>query len=249
MPPRTELAVCLLAAWFFGLLLATPLYTPYPRLTLPWLIAAWLATGALLAWWVEARGPLRELMQVTPISRRTPGDLLTALGFDLTWLAAVVFLVSLVAFGEVKGTNQRIPAWQDRTGLERIAADIAARVDPERGVVLVYSEPALYFHLRTEGVAAVPIGGLDFGRPEASSESIDVYLVAGPHAHREEDFTRNWPGEAHRFDLVAEWNVAAGPLRLSDLALLDSYSPDEFSDLARQEELSFRLYRFRTPAP
>jgi hypothetical protein len=42
------LAGWLLAAWYFGLSLTTPLYTPYPRLTLPWFAACWLGSGLLI---------------------------------------------------------------------------------------------------------------------------------------------------------------------------------------------------------
>src|SRR5690606_22903414 len=37
-----HLAVWLLAAWFFGLLISIPFYTPYPRLLLPWYAGGWL---------------------------------------------------------------------------------------------------------------------------------------------------------------------------------------------------------------
>jgi len=47
-PTGRVLAYWLTAAWFCGLLLATPCYYPYPRLTLPWFIPAWLGTGLFL---------------------------------------------------------------------------------------------------------------------------------------------------------------------------------------------------------
>ena len=42
-----RLAAWLVAAWTIGLFVSTPAYTPYPRLLLPWLVSAWLATAAV----------------------------------------------------------------------------------------------------------------------------------------------------------------------------------------------------------
>ncbi|MBS0262375.1 MAG: glycosyltransferase family 39 protein, partial [Planctomycetes bacterium] len=45
VPPSRRLAAWLLLAWVFGLFLSVPLYTPYPRLLLPLLIATWIGVG------------------------------------------------------------------------------------------------------------------------------------------------------------------------------------------------------------
>ncbi len=42
------------AIWLLSLSLVTPMYRPYPRLTLPWLMAVWLGAGAGISWWVRA---------------------------------------------------------------------------------------------------------------------------------------------------------------------------------------------------
>src|SRR5690606_16575317 len=41
----TSSRVTLLAIWLAGMFVATPLYYPYPRLTMLWLFAAWLGTA------------------------------------------------------------------------------------------------------------------------------------------------------------------------------------------------------------
>ena len=43
---RDRFALYFLAAWIGGLFLATPLYHPYPRLTLPWLSAVSIGAGS-----------------------------------------------------------------------------------------------------------------------------------------------------------------------------------------------------------
>jgi len=41
-------------AWFTGMLLATPMYTPYSRLFFPLLAAIWLAAAGGISWWLES---------------------------------------------------------------------------------------------------------------------------------------------------------------------------------------------------
>lgn len=49
-----RLGSCIVTAFFLGMVLTTPLYQPFPRLTLPLTTAVWLAAGGGAAWWVEA---------------------------------------------------------------------------------------------------------------------------------------------------------------------------------------------------
>ncbi len=43
----SRLFEAMIVTWWIGLTLTTPLYTPYPRLSLPWLVATWLLVGAM----------------------------------------------------------------------------------------------------------------------------------------------------------------------------------------------------------
>src|SRR5580692_3033532 len=64
-----NLAGWLLAAWFLGLLVAVPLYKPYPRLVMPWLVCAWLASGGCvggLLTWAGERRVSSDAVQATP---------------------------------------------------------------------------------------------------------------------------------------------------------------------------------------
>lgn len=49
-----RLGSCLVTSFFLGMVVTTPLYQPFPRLTLPLTTAAWLAAAGGAAWWVEA---------------------------------------------------------------------------------------------------------------------------------------------------------------------------------------------------
>ncbi|MCA9009045.1 MAG: glycosyltransferase family 39 protein, partial [Planctomycetaceae bacterium] len=48
------LGFCTTLTWFVGMLLATPMYTPYSRLFLPLMASIWLAAAAGCAWWLES---------------------------------------------------------------------------------------------------------------------------------------------------------------------------------------------------
>jgi dolichyl-phosphate-mannose-protein mannosyltransferase len=54
--PTTDpaLGFCTTLTWFVGMLLATPMYTPYSRLFLPLMASIWLAAAAGCAWWLES---------------------------------------------------------------------------------------------------------------------------------------------------------------------------------------------------
>ncbi len=47
------LSLWMLTAWFLGLSLTIPLYAPYPRLALPWLLACWLGAGVAFSAFIK----------------------------------------------------------------------------------------------------------------------------------------------------------------------------------------------------
>lgn len=221
--PGFSLQVWLLAAWFSSLLLVTPMYWPYPRLTLPWLMASWLGTAALVGrlddwlwsgdWAVKAR-PRSALLATGGI----------ALGVGLACL--VIAGSGLLA--------KRIPAWQTRTGLEEVSAKIVDDVAysasglprdpavPADFVIYVYGEPPLFFHLsrisdQDDSFAVQPAGNLGI-----TALPVPTYLVVGPHALRNERFRRDWQMHSNRFRLIATYEEDA-----SDLVLLNHYPPTE----------------------
>jgi hypothetical protein len=240
-----KLASWLVAAWYLGLLAATPFYTPYPRLTLPWLMSAWLGTAALIGWAV--RNAMRAATNPANAGGTMTGRGLTAL------LIVAAFAVS--AWLIVQRFPARIVGWQDRTGIERIAAQIveetsgltAARGDVRAGlpaaIIYVYAEPALFFHLSAmapDRIAAGPVTNLDFVHPRANSVQVPTYLVAGPHAEHTAGFGRQWEEFGPRFELVETYSYTP-----SDLVFLDNYDPRTFIDPEARPDERVRLYRIR----
>lgn len=233
------------AAWFTGLLVATPLYHPYPRLALPWVMSCWVLGSAMIARvvdWCAATALPRESGR----SKRTRAAVVTllfgAVAAAAVWLGPPWF--------PPRGT-----AWQDRGGMRRIARSILAdakatvatlgpsgRADVD-AVFYVYAEPALFFQLE----AAAPHADLHFvSSPATSLELRDpvevaVFLVTGPHAHRE---------GSERHPAVQEYSlVARYDYRPSDLVRLDEVPAADLARSGGRPEESVRLYVVHGPLP
>jgi hypothetical protein len=228
-----RLAVWMLAAWWLGLLLTTPLYRPYARLVLPWLAASWIGGGAVLAWLAQGTGARKARANPPRAVSVYQRYVLGCLAFTVAILAAAAFLGGerLVARGVV--------GWQPRDGLERIAAAIAqetselASAEPggerDRKVVYVYAEPSVLFQMRLLGVDPVrPVSDLRFARPTAEPLPVPVFLVTGPHAERDPRFAAQLEDVRGRLILVRSYEYTP-----SDLVLLDSRDPRDLLPAGR----------------
>lgn len=244
--PDNSPAGWLLAAWFFGLFLATPFYRAYPRLTLPWLMSAWLGTGLAIGWFWRGLANRPE-PQTARAGLRGPAVLLMLIGgAGIAW------------FGNRQARNG-LPAWQDRTGMETITAQMVGdiRQDISSGneqsrpagstadfVVYVYGEPALFFHLRAAGALAGPVSHLKFADPSAPALGVPVYLAVGPHALRSPKFTEDWTRYKDRFRLVTEFQY-----RPSTLVALNNDPPDRLAEDNGRPVEPVRLYRLKPAQP
>ncbi|MBX3443759.1 MAG: glycosyltransferase family 39 protein [Planctomyces sp.] len=228
-------AVWFSLAWLIGLSVAVPLYRPYPRLMLPWVVAGAVAGGGLVAAVVTRRGrrsvvgsggsnPASDAERPSSAGRLETG--LVAAGLALCAVVGVWRPTS--ATGRADGIGRTPTAWQDRTSLQRVADEALARLADEplagtfegyRAAVYVVAEPGLYFHLaskeRDSSVGHLTQAASDFGMAEPGGHRapIPAYVLAGPHADH---------AEAERFqatgalELLAEFED-----RPSDLVLLD----------------------------
>lgn len=192
-----SLAAWLMAAWFCGLLLATPLYYPYPRLTIPWTISTWLGIAAL-AGWLEQRagGSLFSVFDSSADRHPGLGRMLPACG-----------LVGLSLVGVLLLTPWKVAAWEPRNGLAIVAQQMLADLKSDSGssasdsILYIYAEPGLFFNLQAEGHALTgPVA--DFQFLEALPAGVPVYLIAGPHAATDPEFAAKFEPVRARFDLV-----------------------------------------------
>lgn len=225
----------LMAAWFIGLSLSTPLYRAYPRLTLPWLVVVCLGSASLLRTLDQNPHTEQPQRQLDWRKRATVlGVILGVLIWGICWHLPAGSL------------QQR--GWSSRTAFESMATDIRddalsasppASLGGTRAVLYVYAEPGLFFHLPADGLAVQPAGNLSFVDIEATRR-LPTFLVTGPHAHRSRAFADEFAQRADQFELIASY-----PYDASDFVRLDDVSATQLR--AHREPLEVRLYRVRVP--
>jgi hypothetical protein len=224
------LAAWLLTAWILGLVVSVPLYTPYPRLTLPLLLATWLGLGVLADAVVNeiqrAAGAPKPEAKIEPLlSSRRPGRQALARARPILLLALGVGIV--VSVTQRAPWEQNIIGWQSRTGLAAqapmIRDDLArdAGVDLQTGLdqfaVYTYGEPALLFQLRRSGCFYVkPVKDLGFAYPDAPAPRLPSYVAFGPQAWRTRGFGEQLAKALPRLKLVGKYRYAP-----SDVVVLD----------------------------
>jgi len=207
------MALYFLAAWIAGLFMATPLYHPYPRLTLPWLCAVWVGAGVAISRLVGAAGKQSKEHGVTK-----------------RWV--ILFVVSTIAFvAALPRVGERgWPAWQSRACWlpisKQIIAEVGSRTEAARGnrdeaIVYVYGEPGLFFQLNVDGTQVFgPAADFGFVARPPQDASIPIFLVTGPHAGRTTGFQEDLARNASHLERIAEYTYLP-----SDLVLLNQYDP------------------------
>lgn len=194
--PALSLVIWIQAAWFFGLLLATPLYTPYARLVLPWWLAAVLGTAMTASNWTR----YAQLSTTVPAEGTTaePAPSWKRRVRVTTGCMGVIGLAILLFSGRVV-TLLGAPGWQLRTTCQMAARDVVTAIKQDAQLdagssldqfaVYSYGEPAILFQLRLQGVAYVaPVEHLAFAKPGAKLPPVPTYVLVGPQAHRTHGF-------------------------------------------------------------
>jgi len=235
-----QLAAWLLAAWFVGLTVATPLYHPYPRLTLPWLVAAWLGMAGLFGGTMTLGGERSTL--------RALGGKGVLLGIlSVLWILNAVYGVEPY----VKlAPQQPVSGWRDRSGLQRIAKEIIADATHVTGgggpdatdnfVVYVYAEPALFYHVRAQGAAAAPVSDLSFAEPGARRLPVKTFFAMSPQELLDPDFRKSWKGVAHRFRSIDGYVFEP-----SEFVQLNQYSPAQLGRYNFARKKGVRLFELK----
>jgi 4-amino-4-deoxy-L-arabinose transferase-like glycosyltransferase len=260
-----RLAVWLLAAWTIGLFVATPAYKPYPRLALPWLISALLATAAVCGMvfepWTGSRDGSQKAgkyVRWALIAIWIIGPLAT-LQFRMIDRNGFRFaprngrghpngelVLGKLSIQERAHSNLPIPGWEDRTARGKVILQAAEKaresvIDALRLRPLhfvSYGEPAIVFHLNAHGMDASPVA--DFG-----------FLAAGQPALTQPAFLMAFSTEEFK-RLVAPYSNRLGLLVLyhespSDLVLLDTYPPSDLTVPGGRPPEELGLYRVKSP--
>ena len=162
----------MLVTWWVGLTLTTPLYTPYARLSLPWLVASFLLTGVLC-----------EHLCLASLSLRA-----RVLG-GLSFAAMVVALLLVVGRPRTHAMSFALSdtsVWGDRSSLSKATPQLLHECDMGRQsmppsedarveyAIYVAGEPALFCHLTQQKAATVVT------KPAANVAEVAVPLRRGP---------------------------------------------------------------------
>jgi 4-amino-4-deoxy-L-arabinose transferase-like glycosyltransferase len=227
----------LVAAWWLGLFVATPCYTPYARLALGWVVASWLAAGllALDPPWAQDQAhayPPSEVTAPSAVSRRA--------GWSMgTVLVTLVLGLGVITGLQVGYPKAFMPIYLPRQAVRDAARQIVQELpQPPIRVVYVYGDPALFFQLRVAGEAlATPVAHVPDQPAEAQGQPVPTYLVVSSYALRDPQFARSWSEQARHWQPVFQrtW-------RPSPLVWLDWEAPRRPRPVV---EASLQVYRLR----
>ncbi len=223
---RRAIGLFLVFTWWGAMLVATPLYTPYPRLALPLLLAAWLATALN---WADVLAPNDE-----PPIEQGWGNW-WGFPFFAVWLGTGACILSLFPNDD----HWDRPA--HRRGLVRIAQQVRATdIRRQPRVIYVFGEPAIFFQLKAAGEPIVAaLQNLPIRPAAKDGRPIPTFLIAGPHAQRDPRFQSQWSASKDRWELLHEFDYQPSPVVWLDVND-PRQSPQETADLDR-----VRLYHLR----
>ncbi len=225
------LSLWMLTAWFIGLSLTIPLYAPYPRLILPWLMACWMGAGMAINEFTK-RGVVKS-ENANPVDDRPAAVRLPLIGIWpaklYRWERIVLGLAFTGFFGlflAAIGFVRAVPGWETRTSLADLSPtlieDVCRRAgvpaaDDHQLVIYTYGEPALLFQLRLAGARLVrPVQSLAAAAPESPLPKLPSFIVVGPQARRTPGFADDFARGKPRLGLVESYRY-----RPSNLVLLD----------------------------
>ncbi|QDT95333.1 glycosyltransferase family 39 protein [Gimesia aquarii] len=196
---KRSLAAWLLAAWFCGLFLTTPLYYPYPRLTIPWTISAWLGTAAL-AGWIEQRSRSSLFSFLSDKEKKR-----------FSFIPAISVIMILIITLCIMPWS--VVAWQPRNGLAKVSQNVLTDIRAETGagvsdsILYIYAEPGLFFNLKAQGHSLTgPVADFEF--LNSLPNSMPVYLLTGPHAAADADFQKKFQQVRDHFELVKSYDYS-----------------------------------------
>ncbi len=250
----SRLFEAMLVTWWGGLLLSTPLYAPYARLSLPWLVSTWLLVGVLAA--MQSHMTINSRMTIERSRVFVAGVCL---------LSPAVGLVMLAGRPETHFNTQPLgdlPAWSDRTGLRQATRQIIHEIDLGRRsmrpsevagfdtAVYVVGEPALFCHLAEASqtselqFVASPSPSMECAAPKAGPY-VPKFIVTGSHVPVAEIDAAVATGQ---IELIWEQWVL-----VSDMVALDSASLKQLAHANKvpkrgewpDDTIPIRIYRIR----
>jgi 4-amino-4-deoxy-L-arabinose transferase-like glycosyltransferase len=224
----TLLALSLVGAWFVGLFVATPMYHPYSRLWVPFHVATALVFAALVT-----QGELRALaLRGAKAGAESPTMLSRWYCRLLGVCAAGCALLLILAASPWRSSPDMPSFFESRTGLRDAARQIRERIGSDGVCFVAAGDPALWYHLRQMGSPATLTDSFESARHLHEP----VYIVVGPMSARDPHVQKERDRE--REDRVEIVRIS---LRLSRIALLDLFTPDQLAADPKRRGLTVEL--------
>jgi hypothetical protein len=257
LAPLTPIGGALLLAWWGGLFIATPCYWPYPRLLLPWLLAAWLAIGAAVDQLCSGGPQGQAAAEPDGHASAGPPHVASNWRWSTATVGALLATLPLAwCCRPAAGIGEHVAS--NRQGVERVARQMHADLDKHAPntspsaagegadvshLVYVLGEPPLLFQLATAGEALVrPVEQIPTSAALYAGEPLPTFLALGPHAARDSALQSAWPGQAGNWRLMGQY-----PCRPSGIVWLDLHNPLSHAQDAAGDGHPFRLYEFQPP--
>ena len=209
----------ILIVWWLGLTLTTPLYRPYARLSLPWLVASWILVGVAC-----------ERLAANQVINRAFYIEMVSLPLSICLLARFV--------GPPETLNgshfvSELPLPAHRTGMRTVVGQLTHEIDMAReamkpseapgfdAAVYVVGEPALYCHLcqaTQDRFVIVPGPSMAVAAPMGGTY-LPKFIVTGSHVPDAEIAAALNSGQ---IEAIWEQNIP-----VSDMVAIDSAGLDE----------------------
>ena len=216
-----QLTAWIVLAWGAILIVLTPVYEPFARLVVPFVLACTLASGYALSCWLP-----RSTSRSSPAWHR----------------AAALGVVAVAVVGAVLVARDSPSRWRETRSLPNAATAIASLVEPG-APVLVIGEAALAFHLELAGLKAMK-GFENFEL--LAEEAREQYVVTGYYTKGAPSLRAGRERLAPRLKELGRFDFTP-----TDFRILDSLRPAAaraFLD-APDDRYQLTLYRYTPGVP
>ena len=249
----------MLVTWWVGLTLTTPLYTPYARLSLPWLVSCWLLVGWFMSRLDITFPRVAQQEPRPPVEKSTIVDVCLVMGLMGLAICFLFLTPQPATHANIVGPKH-LPAWSNRTRLRTATRRFIHEIDMGRrsmrpsevagfdAAVYVVGEPALFCHLAEASQTselqfiARPSSSMSCAAPKAGPY-VPKFIVTGSHVPVAEIDSAVASG---LIEPIWEQRVL-----VSDMVALDSASLKQLqgkvlkSDTGPEYTIPIRIYRIR----
>lgn len=215
---RGHLPTWIALTWAALWVVAAPIYRPYFRLLLPFMVVSSILAGVTLDRWLTSSDRLPTRIGV--------GGLLGG-----TAVAAVVFVLG---FRRPMTTDP----WRDDASMRRAADAMTQLIPPHAEVRVIWDPPVAYYLQLAQRNAFEDVDGIAV----LDTMTVSRYIVTGTYVRGSVGMRAGMERHADELELLGRY-----PVQPTDIRLLDDDSPDEARAFRAHPDSTFDLllYRYR----